>query len=302
MSSDAEEPEELVFWGPGGYVESNSDPADRVVVDGEHYSICADTGAFRGHGGRRFDIEFFDGRTATTRNLWHQGTVPAEWRYRYPDNARFVHQHRRHQVMTSPRDTSKMDALLLLADAMGPGGTEGAILRMEADGQRELVNSEVIPTKIMSGTEDDLTALGFHLGEQVKGDPLFRRVTLPDGWKREAADHSMWSYIIDGLGRRRISVFYKAAFYDRRASLSFNTVYSYVGHCLDEKVPPIFDDVWATRDAVRGAVVGQLAERVEHLAMYEHREDEYGRERTAELKAEIAACQALYAELTGGSA
>ncbi|WP_433235335.1 hypothetical protein ACQPYK_25165 [Streptosporangium sp. CA-135522] len=204
--------------------------------------------------------------------------------------------------MTSPRDTSKIDALLLLADAMGSGGTEGAILRMEADGQRELVNSEVIPTEIMSGGEDDLTALGFHLGDQVEGDPLFRRVTLPDGWKREASDHSMWSYIIDGLGRRRVSVFYKAAFYDRRASLSINTVYSYVGHCLDEKVRPIFDDVWAARDAVRGAVAGQLARRVESLAMYEHREDKYGRERTAELKAEIAACQALYAKLTGGAA
>ncbi|TDD36107.1 hypothetical protein E1286_38740 [Nonomuraea terrae] len=302
MSADMEDSQEFVFWGPGGYVENAVDPADRVVVDGEHYAIGGDTGGFRGHGGRRFDIEWFDGRTATTRNLWHQGTVPAEWRHRYPDNARFVHHHRRYQVMTSPRDTSKTDALLLLADAMGSGGMEGAILRMEADGQREFVNSEVIPTKITGGSEADLTALGFHLGEQVEGDPLFRRVTLPDGWKREAADHSMWSYIIDGLGRRRVSVFYKAAFYDRRAGLSINTVYSYVGQCLDEKVRPIFDDVWATQDAVRGAVVAQLAERADFLAMYEHREDEYGRERAAELKAEIAACQALYAEVTGGAA
>ncbi|MEV4748997.1 hypothetical protein AB0K21_21685 [Streptosporangium sp. NPDC049248] len=78
------------FWGPGGE-RGLDDPAKRVVVNGEHYLICGDeTGGFRGYGGRRFDIEFFDGRTATTRNLWCQGTIPPRWRDRYPDNARFV--------------------------------------------------------------------------------------------------------------------------------------------------------------------------------------------------------------------
>lgn len=204
--------------------------------------------------------------------------------------------------MTSPRNTSKIDPLLLLADAMGPGGTEGVILRMEADGQREIVNSEVIPTEINSGSDEDLIALGFTLGDQVTGDRLFRRAELPAGWKREGSDHAMWSYIVDGLGRRRVSIFYKAAFYDRRAGLSVIAVYGYVGHCLDEKTNPVLDDVWATRDAVRAAVVGQLAQRVTSLAMYEHREDEYGRERAAELKTEIAVCQTLHAELAGGAA
>ncbi|MEV0617635.1 hypothetical protein AB0I81_30240 [Nonomuraea sp. NPDC050404] len=78
------------YWGPGGYLESVVDPAARVVVDGDHYAIGDDTGGFRGHGGRRFDIEWFDGRKTTTRNLWHQGEIPPEWRHRYPDNARFV--------------------------------------------------------------------------------------------------------------------------------------------------------------------------------------------------------------------
>lgn len=82
--------EDFVFWGPDGYLENVTDPADRVVIDGEHYVIREDAGPIRGFGGRRFDIQFFDGRTVTTRNLWHQGTVPAEWRHRYPDNAAFV--------------------------------------------------------------------------------------------------------------------------------------------------------------------------------------------------------------------
>lgn len=43
-----------------------------------------------GFGGRRFDIEWFDGRKVTTHNLWHQGTVPERFRDLIPDNARFA--------------------------------------------------------------------------------------------------------------------------------------------------------------------------------------------------------------------
>jgi hypothetical protein len=79
------------FWGPGGD-RDRDDLARRVVVDGEHYLICDETASavMRGFGGHPFGIEFFDGRRVTTRNLWHQGTVPPQYRDRYPDNARFV--------------------------------------------------------------------------------------------------------------------------------------------------------------------------------------------------------------------
>ncbi|MFF1625581.1 hypothetical protein [Streptomyces sp. NPDC058272] len=64
------------------------EPGRRVVVDGEHFTIGpGDSG---GYGGRRFDVEFFDGRKVTTRDLWHQGVIPPKHRERYPDNARFV--------------------------------------------------------------------------------------------------------------------------------------------------------------------------------------------------------------------
>ncbi|NUP15432.1 MAG: hypothetical protein HOZ81_04875 [Streptomyces sp.] len=79
------------FWGPGG-TRDGDDPAKRVVVDGNHYILGDDKPGdpFKGFGGSRFDIEFFDGRTVTTRDLWHQGVIPPKWRDRYPDNARFV--------------------------------------------------------------------------------------------------------------------------------------------------------------------------------------------------------------------
>ncbi|WP_275558596.1 hypothetical protein [Streptomyces sp. 5-6(2022)] len=79
------------FWGPGGPRDGDN-LLDRVVVGGEHYILGEDRpgDAFKGFGGRRFDIEFFDGRKVTTRDLWYQGVIPPKWRERYPDNARFV--------------------------------------------------------------------------------------------------------------------------------------------------------------------------------------------------------------------
>ncbi|MFB8071104.1 hypothetical protein [Streptomyces californicus] len=72
---------------------SDIDESRRVVVDGQHYSIGP--GASGGFGGRRFDIEFFDGRRVTTHDLWSQGTIPPKHRERYPDNARFAPQPER---------------------------------------------------------------------------------------------------------------------------------------------------------------------------------------------------------------
>lgn len=79
------------FWGPGG-VRDSDDPTKRVVVNGEHYYLGDDKPGygFKGFGGHRWEIEFFDGRKVITHDLWHQGTVPPKWRERYPDNARFV--------------------------------------------------------------------------------------------------------------------------------------------------------------------------------------------------------------------
>ncbi|WP_436759413.1 hypothetical protein [Streptosporangium sp. V21-05] len=77
-------------WGPDSQAD-RSRPGARVVVDAHLYEIgSASAGGFRGFSGRRFDIEFFDGRTATTRNRWDHGVIPPKWRERYPDNARFV--------------------------------------------------------------------------------------------------------------------------------------------------------------------------------------------------------------------
>lgn len=129
--------------------------------------------------------------------------------------------------MNAPRNTAAnplLNALAGMEAHLRTGNSSNMVLEQEAQGQKELVNSEVLPTKINSPRDVDvkakLTELGFKFGNVVDGDPLFQEVTLPAGWKKVATDHSMWSKVVDDQGRERISIFYKAAFYDRDAFMS----------------------------------------------------------------------------------
>lgn len=122
---------------------------------------------------------------------------------------------------------------LLLAEAMLIGGNN-AIEASEARGQRELVNAQRLPTQ---GCDDAvLTALGFVLGPPDAADPIFRPATFPPGWRLQATDHSMWSNLLDAAGRTRAAVFYKAAFYDRKAHMYLKCRFGI--------------DCYSTRDAV----------------------------------------------------
>jgi hypothetical protein len=113
-------------------------------------------------------------------------------------------------------NTSQRDPLLHYVGMLDD--TERYITGMEAAGQRQLVNSSVLPSEMRGGREA-FEALGFVFGEPVDGDPLFIAATLPDGWEKRGSDHDMWSYIYDADGNQRVAVFYKAAFYDRKAAM-----------------------------------------------------------------------------------
>ena len=116
-------------------------------------------------------------------------------------------------MSTSPRNTSQDDPLIKLAVGLDPEG----IYAQEAQGQREMVASTVLPTDYGYGNKSDFDAMGIVFGEPVEGDALFQQVTLPEGWKKQPTSHSMWSEVVDDRGIPVIEVFYKAAFYDRRA-------------------------------------------------------------------------------------
>jgi hypothetical protein len=96
-------------------------------------------------------------------------------------------------------------------------GGESFILHQEAQGQVELVESSVLPAD-MGGQREMFEAIGFRFGSPAEGDPLFVHATLPPGWRMAPTDHAM--------GRARAKVFYKAAFYDRRADMHLVRRYS----------------------------------------------------------------------------
>jgi hypothetical protein len=98
--------------------------------------------------------------------------------------------------------------------------TPGGIEQQEAEGQRSFVASQSLPKDCPRA---DLEALGFVFGADI--DELFVSVNFPTGWSKKATDHSMWSELLDDKHRRRGGIFYKAAFYDRKASMHLDCRY-----------------------------------------------------------------------------
>jgi len=106
--------------------------------------------------------------------------------------------------------------------------TPGGIIAQEAAGQRMLVeNGALLPKdfgRYNPPTREQVTAAtGIVFGEDH--DDLFVKVTLPKGWCIVPTDHNMWTTLLDEQGGQRASIFYKAAFYDRNAHISFNQRY-----------------------------------------------------------------------------
>lgn len=192
------------------------------------------------------------------------------------------------------------NGLGFLLESLADGTPSRAIERMEADGQRQLVNSDRLPATIQGDTAE-YEALGFTLDDPDPADPMFAPATLPAGWKRDASDHDMWSYIVDDHGRRRVAIFYKAAFYDRHAFMRLNTLIGYVRECLWAKTPFVTDDTWATpasvADALRECIAG-VEEQIREISQFSGANDDYWQKRQREHAEEITTIQARLDELT----
>ena len=107
--------------------------------------------------------------------------------------------------------------------------TPGGIERQEAAGQRTLVESAMLPKEIRGATREQLAALGFKFGADA--DELFVKCELPPGWTKRGTDHSLHSDLLDERGRKRAGIFYKAAFYDRRANMNLECRYRVDCYC-----------------------------------------------------------------------
>jgi hypothetical protein len=114
-------------------------------------------------------------------------------------------------------NTSNRDALVHYA-GMAYGGQDRYVPEMEAAGQAQLARSSQLPKQ---APWPQLEALGFVRGADVQGAPedeLFVEATLPPGWRMQPCGDPRESMVVDERGVARVGIFFKAAFYDRRAT------------------------------------------------------------------------------------
>lgn len=125
-----------------------------------------------------------------------------------------------------------LDALEMFLRTMS--GESNVLEHMEKEGQQRAVNNTMVAKK-MFPSKKKWEELGFTFTD-IPGDNLLCNATLPEGWKLEATDHSMWNSFIDEQGRERGSMFYKAAFYDRDAHMQLYNRYKVIKDYLDDHV------------------------------------------------------------------
>lgn len=142
--------------------------------------------------------------------------------------------------MSNITNTTKLDPPFHLLTTMESGGIE----RQEAIGQKELVNSQQLPSKSNEYSGIDAVEQYGKMGISVLldgNDNLFLSAILPEGWKKEGTGHPMWSNLIDNKGRIRATIFYKAAFYDREAFVNFIKRYKWENHYTTNEKPEGFE-------------------------------------------------------------
>lgn len=145
--------------------------------------------------------------------------------------------------ITNTKNLAEERPLTVLGEAI-KHGTEDAILKMEAAGAYQLRNQrEVLPTNGLEKREI-WEAMGIVVGEKVDDDSLFTHVVLPDGWTLTPSDSNpdYWTELRDVKKRLRANIFYKAAFYDRKAFIrpltryAIHSVADWLGEAFQERV------------------------------------------------------------------
>jgi len=146
------------------------------------------------------------------------------------------------------------------------------ILMQEAAGQATFVNSTTLPKEGLTepgimATRKPFVPEGLTIKDEH--DDLFVNVELPAGWVKKAnPGHSMWSSLLDEQGRCRAGIFYKAAFYDRNARISWDSRYNVRTRYLDDgdRVQIIVTDatVGTDTEAGEGAVLWESAIITDH--------------------------------------
>lgn len=155
------------------------------------------------------------------------------------------------------------NAGITFIDVMVTGDTSGAIRRSEKREQLNAVRNQRLPIKANNcfvpfkirdigitesmeweekfqiktennkkWTKEQYEKIGIKIIEEY--DDLFFNVKLPEGWEIKPTEHSMWNEVMDDKGRKRMTFFYKGAFYDRDAFVNFEQRFTYCERPFDD--------------------------------------------------------------------
>lgn len=122
----------------------------------------------------------------------------------------------------------KLQSLMHLAVVASGSDTYEASNIVENIGQQELKNHSVLPIK---GDWETLELWG--VKKLDAHDNLFCGCILPAGWRKET-NSDYWTVLLDDRGRKRASIFYKSAFWDREAHFSVSFPIYYTTRSTDE--------------------------------------------------------------------
>ena len=135
------------------------------------------------------------------------------------------------------KELTMLEAMILAMSGRDPSA---AIENQEKRGQQAVVRFKRLPKETnnygakdkIAFTQEQYAKMGIEILEDC--DDLFWSVKLPEGWDIRATDHTMWNELVDNNGRVRAMFFYKAAYYDRKAFINFETRFKVeVDHTAD---------------------------------------------------------------------
>lgn len=169
-------------------------------------------------------------------------------------------------------NTTLRDPATHIAGAQTAGSSADYITDMEAAGRQQLAESDLLPAR---GDWTALEQLGFINRGPVPDDPIFVHADIPSGWRRDGLK------IVDERGLARVEMAYKAAFYDRGATVYLTDpivkpVRSAVMYDEDELTLPTGWDVFTPdeRTAVRSFLDGLVSGEAERKNPYLFADDD----------------------------
>lgn len=119
-----------------------------------------------------------------------------------------------------------MDSRDVIAQIMLTGDVSRVVERVERNAQHSLANGTLIPVLRHGVSDASLQSLGFGLSDE-RVDGVLQKVRLPNGWRVHLnPEHELWSALLDGNGRKRARIFYKAVPWRPEAEMWFTTRYT----------------------------------------------------------------------------